>query len=366
MKLLIGFLTVWAVFAVSVLASNVVELTDKNFDSLILKSGKPALVEFYASWCGHCKNLAPIYEELANSYATKQDKIQFAKIDGDKNRKVGKKYKIQGFPTIMYFDGKGGEPIDYNKGRNLDAFQEFVEEKTGVKANKPKAPPSAVRMLKDVDFPQVALDLDKDVLVAFTASWCGHCKAMAPAYEQVAAIYALEPSVVIAKMDTTDPDSKHTAPTYGVQSYPTIKFFPKGSTQVLSYESGRTVEDFVRFINSHAGTHRTVEGGLDSTAGVNSDFDHAISLLAASVPEGIDKALDTMAKTTLPYGPYYIKVMRKLASKGEGYLSSEIRRLSSILKKGSMAPDRADNFQIRLNILTDMYEKYKIPPRDEL
>ena len=151
--------------------SAVLDLIPDNFDKIAI-SGKPALVEFFAPWCGHCKTLAPVYEQLAQDFAFAKDKVSIAKVDADSEKSLGKRFGIQGFPTIKYFDGKSEKPEDYNGGRDLESLTEFLTKKTGIKAKKAKAPASAVEMLTDTTFKQ-QIGSDKDVLVAFTAPWCG-------------------------------------------------------------------------------------------------------------------------------------------------------------------------------------------------
>ena len=168
-KLLFTFFT--SLLAAST-ASSVIDLIPTNFDSIVLKSGKPALVEFFAPWCGHCKNLAPVYEELAQSFAFAEDKLSIAKVDADEHKDLGRRYGVQGFPTIKWFDGTSDKPEDYNGGRDLESLSKWITDKTGIKAKGKKALPSAVRMLNDKTF-KTEIGGDKDVLVAFTAPWCG-------------------------------------------------------------------------------------------------------------------------------------------------------------------------------------------------
>lgn len=158
--------------AVVTAKSAVLDLIPDNFDKVVLKSGKPTLVEFFAPWCGHCKNLAPVYEELAYSLESQKDKIQIAKVDADAEKALGKRFGVQGFPTLKFFDGKSDKPIDYNGGRDLESLQNFITEKTGVRAKKKQAPPSNVVYLTDSTFKKT-IGGDKAVLVAFTAPWCG-------------------------------------------------------------------------------------------------------------------------------------------------------------------------------------------------
>lgn len=160
-----------ALAATAAASSAVIDLIPSNFDKLVL-SGKPTLVEFFAPWCGHCKKLAPIWEELAVSFEHAKDKVQIAKVDADAERSLGKRFKVQGYPTLKFFDGKSDKPIEYNSGRDLESLSNWITEKTGVKPKKKMAMPSSVEMLTDYNF-DAAIGGDKNVLVAFTAPWCG-------------------------------------------------------------------------------------------------------------------------------------------------------------------------------------------------
>lgn len=84
-------------------SSPVIQLTDKSFQPVVVKSVTPVLVEFYAPWCGHCKNLAPHYSKVAKAL---KGVAKVAAIDLDKYKTVGGPYGIRGFPTIKLFLGK--------------------------------------------------------------------------------------------------------------------------------------------------------------------------------------------------------------------------------------------------------------------
>ena len=85
-------------------SENVVEFTDENFESEVLKSSQPVLVDFWAEWCMPCRMLAPTIEKIAKDYS---GKVKVGKLDTDANRDVAAKYSISAIPTVILFrDGQ--------------------------------------------------------------------------------------------------------------------------------------------------------------------------------------------------------------------------------------------------------------------
>jgi len=106
---------------------NTLEFNDDNFDSEVLQSDVPVLVDFWAEWCGPCQMVGPIIDELASEY---EGRIKVGKVDVDKAPQTAGRFGIQNIPTVVLFDK--GEPVERIVGaRSKKDYQAAIESKIG-------------------------------------------------------------------------------------------------------------------------------------------------------------------------------------------------------------------------------------------
>jgi protein disulfide-isomerase A6 len=237
---------------------DVVQLTSANFDTLVMRSDNVWIIEFYAPWCGHCQSLAPHYKKAASAL---KGVVKVGAVDCDQYKDLAGKYGVRGFPTIKIFGLNKNSPTDYNGERTAKAIVEsgLAEAKRKVKqqldgetgskssgSSSGSGGKSEVIELTDSNFEKTVLDSDDVWLIEFFAPWCGHCKNLAPHWEDAAK--QLKGKVKLGALDATV--HTLTAQKYEIRGYPTIKYFAGGKKDkdsAADYDGGRTASDIVNW-----------------------------------------------------------------------------------------------------------------------
>lgn len=258
----------------------------------------------------------------------------------------------------------------------MHSFSEFLGKRIGIHY-KPSS--SKMRILTPDDFDSVVYDPKLNVLVAFTASWCGHCKNLKPQLESAAQAFKDSDNVVCAIIDA-DAYGQFTGK-YNIHSYPTIKFFPaakpneivlqeiektglyKGNQPVVPFEGGRSANDIVRYLNERSGSFRVVGGGIENTAGIVQNVVQPIKdltlQLTASAPNAT--AISDL-KTTITasisniqnqyVASQYTRYLNKIIdAKGLEFAKTEQARLSELLASKNMNDRLELELTVRRNVL---------------
>ncbi len=100
-------LALWAIGSFNICQAEVPSTSDASFKNDVLNSKEPVLVDFYATWCGPCKKMAPVIDELSSEYA---NKVKFLRVDVDTNNKLAAEFKINSIPTFITY--KNGKAVD--------------------------------------------------------------------------------------------------------------------------------------------------------------------------------------------------------------------------------------------------------------
>ncbi|KAE8348226.1 protein disulfide-isomerase [Aspergillus coremiiformis] len=164
------------------------------------------------------------------------------------------------FPAFAIQDPEKNTKYPYDQSKELKAkdIAEFIQDvldgnvESSIKSEGiPETQEGPVTVVVAHSYKELVIENDKDVLLEFYAPWCGHCKALAPKYEELAGLYKDIPEVIIAKIDATANDVPDS-----ITGFPTIKLYPAGAKDSpVEYEGSRTVEDLTNFVKEN-GKHK--------------------------------------------------------------------------------------------------------------
>ncbi|KAI7692470.1 Protein disulfide-isomerase A6 [Sarcoptes scabiei] len=295
-------------------SSGVIELTPSNFESKVIDSAEVWLVEFYAPWCGHCKNLIPEYQRAAKAL---QGFVKVGALNADEHKSFGSRYDVRGFPTIKIFGKNKKTPIDYQGPRTAQGLVEaslrevksLVESRLGIKSKSSHSSGSKdVIELTENTFNEMVLNSDDLWLVEFYAPWCGHCKNLAPIWEEVA--HELKGKVKVGAVDATVHQSL--ASKYEIRGFPTIKIFASGKKDgsAEEYQGGRTKSDFVSFALEKLEENLQPPEVLQLTNG-NDQLKEACENSQLCIISVLPHILDCQSKCRNDY----IEILKKIAEK---------------------------------------------------
>ena len=233
-----------------------------DFRNRVLESDSIWLMQFYAPWCGHCKQFAPVYSQIATLF---KGIVNVGAVDASSDgpqKRIASEYGVSGFPTLKMFTDDKKNPMDVNT-RDPNDLINFIMQNvqttvqmraeagqsgngSGSSSNSRGSNKSNVIQLDSSNFSEKVYNNDDVMLVAFAAPWCGHCKQLLPEWEE-AANKLSGTGASLGWVDATMNESL--AQEYQVQGFPTIKVFPggkgKSSLSAIDYDGGRQADQIV-------------------------------------------------------------------------------------------------------------------------
>ncbi|XP_028895073.1 protein disulfide-isomerase [Zeugodacus cucurbitae] len=235
----------------------IVEFNHESASKIFGGTIKSHLLFFVSKEAGHIEKHVDPLKDIAKDY---REDILFVTISSDEeeHQRIFEFFGMtkEEVPTIRLIRLEEDmakykpESNDLSASTIKDFLQKFIDGKLKQHLLSQDVPEdwdkNPVKVLVASNFDDVALDKSKDVLVEFYAPWCGHCKQLAPIYDQLGEKFKDNESIVVAKIDATANELEHTK----ISSFPTIKLYRKGDNKVIDYNLDRTLDEFVKFLEA--------------------------------------------------------------------------------------------------------------------
>ncbi|XP_024594297.1 thioredoxin domain-containing protein 5 [Neophocaena asiaeorientalis asiaeorientalis] len=232
------------------------ELSAGNFDLHVAQGDH--FIKFFAPWCGHCKALAPTWEQLALGLEHSET-VKIGKVDCTQHHELCSGNQVRGYPALLWF--RDGKKVDQYKGkRDLESLREYVASQlqntergapepiqpseAPALATEPAADQGTVLALTESNFDDTIAE--GITFVKFYAPWCGHCKNLAPTWEELSKKeFPGLAEVKIAELDCTA--ERNICSKYSVRGYPTLLLF-RGGKKVSEHSGGRDLDSLHHFV----------------------------------------------------------------------------------------------------------------------
>jgi len=318
-------------------ASRFTALTPDNWDRIV-KGPIPTLVRFYTAHRKYCLSLDEQFDLVGDMFEG-LDGLTVAGINCGKFRRFCYAQGVAMAPVVRVYTRDSVHV--YEGGMSHESIGRWASVATGVHARE------LVRALRQPNGRvfQELLNTTHCVFTMFYNPWCAAGRRFLPHMREVAEAFKYDDRVQIVANDVDLYKFFHWD--FDIKTFPDLRLFCKDEKDPIPFTGRKTAEDLIDFVNDYCGTQRGLNGRLNGEAGIVDEVAQIVEdfLTRGKKPHYVGD-MEQVEGTR-----YYVWAMNEIAAKGDDIVFSERDRLNALLDSGTLAPDKLDEFQIRVNIL---------------